>query len=1162
MPRPDTNSRVVTPRGDEPGGSIRQIALGPFVLETRIGRGGMGEVWRARHQAEGVRVAVKLLTAKGASETMFVESFRNEVRAVAPLEHPHIAMVLDYGSVPDQAAKASKGRLVAGTPFLSMELLEGTTLADHMGTLDWPEINRLLLCLLDALAHAHARSVIHRDLKLSNVLYESDSGRVKLTDFGIAHAMAATGDPFRWGTPAYMPPEQLLGRWWDYGPWTDLYSLGCCAYTLITGHRAFPDELSGNLKDRILPPLRPRMTVPQGIEDWLNTLTAPRPDARFQLAADAAYALHRISKESKPAATRISVVSKKPVAPRAETTIALALSELDGSDPSLAEETLVSYLPSDTRVPPMPSRWRPPRDAERSTMLLGAGLGLYGLRRIPMVGREEERTALWRELSAVRASGKARLVLLHGPAGAGKTRIGEWLCERANEVGAALVMRASHGVDSTGSGLIDMIGRYLRTGGLSAKQLTDRVQRAWAGGRPEPDPQEIEHMVTLLSGRSDPKGATTAPATLVRRFVLNQARHRPLIIFLDDVQWGADALSMAHQVLSAQALEPAPVLVVMCTREEALAERPTERGLMDELVDQHGRRIRVERLSPREHHALIQELIGLEGVLARRVEERTAGNPLFAVQLIGDWVQRGILRPGRRGFQLRDTAELALPDDLYAVWAGRIDDVLKGRPDTDRYALEIAAVLGQRVLADEWLGACRARGLTPSPDLVDTLLSRHLASLEEGRGAWSFAHSMLRESLGRTASEAGRAKSHHRACAAMLQASGKSGGERLARHLVQSGTFEPALEPTVRAIRGALQAGDYNRADALRSLWEEAMVGLELHEGDPRWVPGLVAIADVQRFKDRPKQVTHICHRLETGAQRHSWPAWLRSFVRLHQGRIAETNGHFQDAVSLFRDGLRLLAEPGMAASLHAHLGRSLVLLGAFAGAEAEFREAQRLAERQRNRIDLGEAWIGIGEIALFQGDLDRARRATARARDAFRQTGHRWGLAQATERFGDIARHNRSWDEALHFYRTAASIWHALGTESAALTSDVHIALIEVERGGTVGVAGGLDQLSARARGFGHRALWATVRLAQVVVDAKIGRTKSWDHHLAEANKALAETQYVSPDIASTAELAGREAKGRGWKDRAREAFDLSLQQWMRLGREDDADRVRWALP
>ncbi|MEM6928378.1 MAG: hypothetical protein AAF602_15700, partial [Myxococcota bacterium] len=537
------------------------------------------------------------------------------------------------------------------------------------------------------------------------------------------------------------------------------------------------------------------------------------------------------------------------------------------------------------------------------------------------------------------------------------------------------------------------------------------------------------------------------------------------------------------------------------------------------------------------------------------------GNPLFAVQLIGDWVERGILRPGRRGFQLRDSAEVVVPDDLYAVWRERIDELVRMRPDSDRLALEIAAILGQVVIPEEWLGACRARGLRPSEGLLDTLLSRRLASAEEG-GAWSFAHSMLRESLHRSAVEAGRAAGHHRACAAMLQASGQAVGERLARHLVRAGALGTALEPTVRAIQAAIRAGDFNRADALRALWEEAMEGLELHEGDPRWVPGLVASAEVHRFKDRPKQVRHICHRLEHGAERHGWPRSLRALAHLHRGRIARLNGNFQEAASLFHNGLQLLADPSMAAPLHTNLGETLVQLGAFEGAEAELRKAQRHAERLRNRIELGDAWLGLAGVALARGELDQARATTARARDAFRQAGHRWGLAEATERFGDIARHRRSWDEALHHYRLAVGMWHNLGTESAALTSDVHIALVDVERGNAAAMGSHLDQLAARARGFGHRGVWATVRLAQVVCDANVGAKKEWDQHLAEATKAVRETAFVSPDIAAMAELAGREAMARGWTERATEAFELSLQQWKRLFREDDADRVRWALP
>ena len=691
-------------------------------------------MWRARHRSQRVRVALKVLTAKGSSRPMFVESFRNEVRAVAALDHPHIAMVLDYGSVSEEAADVSKGRLVAGTPYLSMELLEGKTLADHMGTLEWGEIQRILTCLLDALAHAHARGVIHRDLKLSNVLYDAASGAIKLTDFGIAHAMAATGDPFRWGTPAYMPPEQLLGRWWDYGPWTDLYSLGCCAYALVTGKRAFPDDVAKD-GDRRLPALAPRMAVPDGLEPWLATLTEPDPVARYQLAADAAWALHTLTSEPLRGRT------PRPAAPtpkRSETTIAISFdaSELD----DIMDAASGAGSPAVARVPPMPSRWRPPRITQRSNQLLGAGLGLYGLRRIPMVGRTSERNRLWQALREVRASGGVRVVLLHGPAGCGKTRLGEWLCERANEVGAAAVLRGEHDSGGgPGDGLGGMVGRYLRTGGLGIGQIRQRVRAALLPAGDKAEDWAVQGLVELIAPGVHGLQAMSSPEErheVMRRFVQVQSAQRPVLLFLDDVQWGADALEFVGELLDAQERDPSRVLVVLSARDEALAERAMERGLLEELMRAPvASRLAVGPLEPEEHRALVETLLGLEGALARLVEERTAGNPMFAVQLVGDWVQRRVLGPGPQGFQLRDGAEAHLPDDLFAAWAGRVDDLLEDRPESDRHALEIAAVLGQRVDRHEWLAACRARGMAPSEDLVDELLSRRLASVDPSGAA-------------------------------------------------------------------------------------------------------------------------------------------------------------------------------------------------------------------------------------------------------------------------------------------------------------------------------------------------------------------------------------------------------------------------------------------
>ena len=340
------------------------------------------------------------------------------------------------------------------------------------------------------------------------------------------------------------------------------------------------------------------------------------------------------------------------------------------------------------------------------------------------------------------------------------------------------------------------------------------------------------------------------------------------------------------------------------------------------------------------------------------------------------------------------------------------------------------------------------------------------------------------------------------------------------------------------------------------------MEGLKLPASDPRWIRGLTAAAAVHRYKDRPKPMLKACRRLETGVEQHGWPTSILAYVRMQQGRLARMAGKYAQAVELFREGASHSADPYIKATLSARMGQTLVSLGAFAGAERAFRECLDLAHQHGDDVSAGDAWVGLAGIALSQGDLDQATRCAARARDAYRVARHRWGLATASEVFGEIARHRRSWDEAIHRYRTSAQIWHTLGTESAALLAEFNIALVEVERGQASRVAPQLEQLSARAQRYGNRSLWATIRLAQLAADAKAENRRAWDRHLADASNALGDTQFVSPDVATTAEIAGRAARAAGWLDAARETLELAIAQWMRLGREEDADRVRWSLP
>ncbi|HYN22990.1 MAG TPA: serine/threonine-protein kinase, partial [Thermoanaerobaculia bacterium] len=387
---------------DSPDASI---PLGLFHLQRRIGQGGMAEVWSGVHAVQQVPVAVKVMTAERARNSQYRAAFRNEVQSMASLDHPGIVMVFDHGVVSPEAEEVSCGLLPAGSPCLAMELSDrGTLAAIPPESRDWTELRRTLLDLLDALGHAHARGVIHRDLKPSNVLLFDGAGtiRLKLADFGLAQAFELQVGPdstdFVCGTPTYMAPEQLRGEWRDYGPWTDLYGLGCLAWTLATGVPPFHEpgllQLVRLQLEEDPPPFKPLFAMPSGFEGFLRRLLQKEPGRRFVRAADAAWTLMRLGEP-----TLTPIPSPAPPSPR--------------------------------ESPPLPATWAPAVSRPPSMKLVGAGLGLYGLRSIPLVGRRAERDVLWQTLAEVHSEQRVRFVLLRGAAGNGKTRLAEGIAERA-----------------------------------------------------------------------------------------------------------------------------------------------------------------------------------------------------------------------------------------------------------------------------------------------------------------------------------------------------------------------------------------------------------------------------------------------------------------------------------------------------------------------------------------------------------------------------------------------------------------------------------------------------------------------------------------------------------------------------------------------------------
>ncbi|MDP9486903.1 MAG: protein kinase, partial [Actinomycetota bacterium] len=260
-----------------------------YATSRLLGSGGMGEVYLARDKILGREVAIKVLRKRYAGDEEFVARFRREARSAAALPHPNVVSVHDLGRSGD------------GAYYIAMEYVPGGTLKQRLlerGAFRPDAAAAVALQIADALDAAHARGIVHRDVKPQNVLL-TVGGDAKLADFGIAGgASPAVGSrtPPVVGTPSYMSPEQVSGE--PVGPASDLYSLGVVLYEMLTGEAPFGAENpAASAEQRNEPPRSPRRLdprIPQGMDSLVVKLLARRPADRYADAAELARDLRRL----------------------------------------------------------------------------------------------------------------------------------------------------------------------------------------------------------------------------------------------------------------------------------------------------------------------------------------------------------------------------------------------------------------------------------------------------------------------------------------------------------------------------------------------------------------------------------------------------------------------------------------------------------------------------------------------------------------------------------------------------------------------------------------------------------------------------------------------------------------------------------------------------
>ncbi|MEZ4433351.1 MAG: hypothetical protein R3F65_13160 [bacterium] len=659
--------------------------------------------------------------------------------------------------------------------------------------------------------------------------------------------------------------------------------------------------------------------------------------------------------------------------------------------------------------------------------LVDTGAALLKLRPARTAGRETERAWMWSALSqVVRGEGCGRWRCRGG--GHGEVASGGVAGVRAHELGLAVPLRANHAAGGGASmGVGPMLARFLdrraRAAGVMGRSGGERVEAesGFGAARLAGFEDRAGLAAALASGGSGRGEGEAEPVVFDRpdeRYAVlaaalaRLAADRPLVLHLDDVHWGEDALRFALYLLRRR--PSLAVLIVATARGDALPHGSTVAALWRQFVHTEGvDPIRLGPLSPMGQAAQVRSMVRCAPALVELLVRSTAGSPLLAEETLRLWLASGALVESAEGAVLREAASAGLTGEgeaaalsgLEAVWLSRVDNALAAAEPGASEALELAAALGSEVDRETWAAACARAGLVWPGGGSRGCTRSGCCRASRGGGGGSF----IRRCVMRWRGGRGRG-----ALGGVAWGGGGRGGgagdadlHRLAAYQAAAGRFAAAAETLVGAFEAASARAD--QAGARQALVQRAqMLGaLEVPLDAGPWVQNRVLQARLARRFGRMEVALRSARRAEPQARAVGDRALhaealieLGSATRLIEGDAA---------------GWPILAaavEEAVAAGDLAIEGRArfaaascLNLLGRFDEAEAALRAALGAAEAVGDDRTQGDALVGLADIARRRGDLAGAAAAVSAAAPRYRRAGHRTGRAVVSSLVGDLAR-------------------------------------------------------------------------------------------------------------------------------------------------------------
>jgi tetratricopeptide (TPR) repeat protein len=1067
-----------------------------FAAPTLIGEGSTAWVWQVEDRLCGDYAALKVVRSALARLPRLRGRFAREVALTASIIHPHVVPIRAHGQLDD------------GRPYCAMAVADARSLAEQEAPAPGLYL-RWIDEVLDALAHLHSRGLLHQDLKPENILlYTRPDGQLGawLTDLGVAGAQVelATTRSHLMGTPAWMAPEQRLGRPQELCPATDLYAVGLIL-SKLAGFQFTPGRGEGEFP----PPggaLRGGEGAPAALRPVLERLLDPDPRRRFDRAAD----LRR------------------------------ALSTLDGPAPGWARAAAI-VAGGWAKVPPGPLPSAPPAPSG-----LGApadALSLLALRDPPLRLYPEVAGRLWSAAREVAADGQPRVIVLLGHDDVGKAALLRGVAARLDAGGWMEPLSARyHFPAQADDGCAGLLLDLLAPWGDTRDGALQRVARWLArdqGAHPEDCQVEAAALVRwcgFLAQGEAPVNAGLGVAALLRHLDARSWRGASAL-FLEDAHLcrePGDGLDLLL-ALQERAVGERRLLAVATVDTEALAEDALLRARLAALRESGAEVIELPRPTPAD---LAEQIVGFgfDPDFAAELAPRCNGSPVMAGLLLRDWATRALLERDAAG-RLRLRA--GLPLDLVA--SGTLDQLCERRVD---------GALGQSPVpaeAAEALSLVALAGRVPPvavlrrvcPEGLDGLLATGL--VQQAGGRLRFEHAQIYEVALRRAEVRADVRSlHRRLSEAWEQVGAESGVDvdlPVGRHAFWAGDAGAALHRLLAAGRKAVEAG---RCALAVDAAELAVAAAEAAGSRVGLVDALDVLAEAQLELEQPTEALETLEHVGAVDRRaQGRVALLRARARLALGDAAAAGRELERAGQRFaavrdRRGLaevacgegqllRLQGELGAAArrfgeALSQNKGKDQrlevvalaakvecgVLSGGRLADPGELRRLWSLAHSSGDTRSFARASWLTGLLSLDRGGAEAAERAFCTARGLAATLGDDRLRYAAEYALGELLRQQGELGPAALAFGRAARLGALRGWALLEAGARAQRAALLWERDRAAAEA---DRARAAAALVGHPGHWAVVVCAAL---AAAGAVEVGD--LAAAVEALRAAAGAAP--------------------------------------------------